>query len=732
MASRSLGQLTLDLIAKIGGFTGPLDKAGRDLDSKTRAMERRAQSFSKAITGAFGGIARNVGGLLGGFFAVNKAVDGFFASIDRADSMRDLSIQLGIGVENLSALAYAASQTGVDLDTFSTSLLKLEKNMAKALDPKSKQRGLFDALLGKGKADLQDTEKLLSQLSDAFKDMGDSPHQAALEMELFGKSGAKMAEFLKQGSTELDRLTKRARELGVVIDQDAADGADRFNDKLGDVKAVAAGLGTQLATALMPQVEDLLNWMIKFGSDPGNVEKLVKDTTDAFNNLASAISSVGKFGGEIYGVLDTLQGKLLALEQGGQRAAIALYKALSPDGSTFNKMIRENEARLGLLTGDQLHGLAGGPTSRGGPRRTGEPEAAKVDEGAQRRIAAYLGGNTDATNKNAEAKRAAAEAARLQKEREEELARAVKAASEAQEEFQKTLEDLVAQREGPAAESALKYRREEEALKDLWEKSSTPKAEELATALGALHAARDADAEAIRKQLDTGGQHLIQMEEELRLLNLQSDAERAVAQFRLDNPTATDAQAEAFQRLNGQLDETRKQIDAMDEARATFSDFFQDFAKNGISALDTLVDHIQDIILKQLGDKLAESIFGAFGTTGGGGNWLSSIFGSLFGGSSGGGTNFGIPMPGSGALPGYADGTDFHPGGWAVVGEHGRELVNMPRGTQVMSNRDSFGPGRSLNVNQQFVLSRDTSRATQQQIGQRSLEGAQRAFARNS
>lgn len=30
MASRSLGTLTLDLIARIGGFTGPMDKAGRE------------------------------------------------------------------------------------------------------------------------------------------------------------------------------------------------------------------------------------------------------------------------------------------------------------------------------------------------------------------------------------------------------------------------------------------------------------------------------------------------------------------------------------------------------------------------------------------------------------------------------------------------------------------------------------------------------------------------------
>ncbi|WP_288016452.1 hypothetical protein [Microcystis phage Mae-JY04] len=37
-------------------------------------------------------------------------------------------------------------------------------------------------------------------------------------------------------------------------------------------------------------------------------------------------------------------------------------------------------------------------------------------------------------------------------------------------------------------------------------------------------------------------------------------------------------------------------------------------------------------------------------------------------------------------IPGYAGGTDNHPGGLAVVGENGPELLNLPRGSQVIPN----------------------------------------------
>lgn len=48
-------------------------------------------------------------------------------------------------------------------------------------------------------------------------------------------------------------------------------------------------------------------------------------------------------------------------------------------------------------------------------------------------------------------------------------------------------------------------------------------------------------------------------------------------------------------------------------------------------------------------------------------------------------------------LPGYASGTDFHPGGLAIVGEKGPELVNLPRGSQVIPNAEFSMGGAVMN-----------------------------------
>ncbi|WP_441280082.1 hypothetical protein [Bradyrhizobium sp. 63_E2_N1_3] len=64
---------------------------------------------------------------------------------------------------------------------------------------------------------------------------------------------------------------------------------------------------------------------------------------------------------------------------------------------------------------------------------------------------------------------------------------------------------------------------------------------------------------------------------------------------------------------------------------------------------------------------------------------ISSAFGSIFNAPASGGLS---PVASffQALIPKFAGGTDFAPGGMALVGERGPELVNLPRGSQVIPN----------------------------------------------
>ena len=99
---------------------------------------------------------------------------------------------------------------------------------------------------------------------------------------------------------------------------------------------------------------------------------------------------------------------------------------------------------------------------------------------------------------------------------------------------------------------------------------------------------------------------------------------------------------------------------------------------------------------------LENAIFGGnratLGGGGGGGGLLGSLFGGLFGGgadmSGALGTatanaNIFADLIPKAILPGFATGTNGAPGGMALVGEYGPEIVNLPRGAGVMTASES-------------------------------------------
>jgi len=57
--------------------------------------------------------------------------------------------------------------------------------------------------------------------------------------------------------------------------------------------------------------------------------------------------------------------------------------------------------------------------------------------------------------------------------------------------------------------------------------------------------------------------------------------------------------------------------------------------------------------------------------------------------------------------PGFAHGTSFAPGGAAIVGEHGPELVNLPRGSQVIPNQTTNNTNNNVSFNMPNVKSFD-------------------------
>lgn len=155
-----------------------------------------------------------------------------------------------------------------------------------------------------------------------------------------------------------------------------------------------------------------------------------------------------------------------------------------------------------------------------------------------------------------------------------------------------------------------------------------------------------------------------------------------------------------------------------DVNRGFLTDFTQQI-RNGASAMDALksaglnaLGKIADKLAQMAADQLWAS---AFGGSGGGG--LLGLLG-LGGGSNGALSFAGDLGAGTGGLafPKFAKGTDNAPGGLSLVGENGPELLNIPRGSQVIPNdvlRNGGGDGgMTVHAGSTVVIQGDASEKT--------------------
>lgn len=207
--------------------------------------------------GRLGDETRRVQGLLAGL-GVSLTLGAFAAlvkgAIDSADELNKLSQKIGISVEALSTLQFAAQLSDVGLDSLKAGLKGLSANLTEARAGLGEGAALFQALgisVEDSAGNLKSSDTILLEIADRFASFEDGATKTALAVKLFGKSGMDMIPFLNQGSSGIRALMQEAERLGLKLSTETAQAAEAFNDNLTALKASTSGLGITLATELL-------------------------------------------------------------------------------------------------------------------------------------------------------------------------------------------------------------------------------------------------------------------------------------------------------------------------------------------------------------------------------------------------------------------------------------------------------------------------------------------------
>lgn len=303
MASNDLAKLVVKLEAQTSQYQAELEKAKRQLGKFDSDVSKIAGKIGKRIGVAIAGAATGIA------FAVKQ-------SLDAADELGNLSEKVGVSVEALSKLQYAAKLSDVSAEQLQVGLLKLSKSAVEAANGTGDASAAFSALgVGAKKADgsLKSTDELFIELAESFSKFEDGPEKAAAAMAIFGKSGAELIPLLNAGKQGIQSYSDELEKLGGVVTAEASARADEFNRNLDRLKGASAGLANQLATALSPALVELTQRMVRFTSDSEASGKVIDGLKVSFRGLvgtaivlANALQIVGQASAANYAAITAL------------------------------------------------------------------------------------------------------------------------------------------------------------------------------------------------------------------------------------------------------------------------------------------------------------------------------------------------------------------------------------------------------------------------------------------
>lgn len=278
-----IGSLRAILGLDSAEFTNGLKKANSGLNGFV--------SSAKVGFAAVGVAAAAAGAALG------VAVKG---AIDNADQMGELAQSVGVSVEALTSLGYAAKLSGTDTETLATSLRTLSQNMLTvAQGSTGPVTAAFNALgvsIKNADGSLRASDTVLLDVADKFARMEDGATKTALAVQLFGRSGSELIPFLNQGAAGISALTAEADRLGITISGSTASAAGAFNDTIDRLSATFQGVVNQITAAVLPSLNELSSKLAdpQFAASAQAIGVAIvegmKLAVDAINTVVNALS----------------------------------------------------------------------------------------------------------------------------------------------------------------------------------------------------------------------------------------------------------------------------------------------------------------------------------------------------------------------------------------------------------------------------------------------------------
>lgn len=283
--------------------TKKMDKDLRKFDRSFDKLNAKMAKFGSAIRVAFGALAiRQIA-----TFATDTV-----GQIDRIAKTAD---KIGLTTDSLQELRFAASQSGVEQKTLDMAMQRFSRRVGEAAQGSGelvKTLEQYNIATKDSQGNTRSLDAVLGDLADAIRNAESEQEALRIAFKAFDSEGAALVNLMREGGKGLDEYRRKARELGLVLDEQLIRNAEEANNKLDVLNRTMSMQWTQAVaenTEAIVKMAEAFAQIVKWGgAAAGEIVNFGEELGFAAASLAGNVTELDKLEREIIRVERALAG----------------------------------------------------------------------------------------------------------------------------------------------------------------------------------------------------------------------------------------------------------------------------------------------------------------------------------------------------------------------------------------------------------------------------------------
>ena len=327
--STKLGTLTLDLIAKIGGFTGPIRDAERQTQSSFDKMRKHVNTYGTMAVASAAAVGAGILAMANEYANAARELQ-TFASISNTTT------------QEFQRMAVGAETMGISSEKLSDQLKDFNEKLGEFITIGSGGAvDFFEQIAIKTEGSAEAARKLALEMQnlsgpkalqlyvDKLEEAGVTQQQMSFYLESMASDTTNLIPLLRDGGKGFEYWADAAERAGVIMDEHAIEKANELRVQMDLLNLQLQGVKNQFIQGLMPA-------LVSVGDGLSDATMQTNLMSDAGETLGEVFKGVAATGMGVYAVVKMLSNSIAGLAAQAVQSKQMVDKAAEGRGILAN------------------------------------------------------------------------------------------------------------------------------------------------------------------------------------------------------------------------------------------------------------------------------------------------------------------------------------------------------------------------------------------------------------